>query len=304
MPITVYQPIMFGDTSSDLGGHTRSPGQAISLHLPGISDTQSLIGDADSLLGQAIGGDDTLTAFAYAGSLVIGDARTIGDRAHGGNDSVFAQSMTNAVALGDALTMSGRAQGGNDSVNAQGGTAAAYGDAYSMTDHARGGDDTVTGGGFPLATTHLYGDAQTLSGYAVGGNDVLIAAVSANVPVATAMYGDGEQLLGHAIGGNDTLVSATNGNDQMWGDAAVVAPTAVRGADTFVFSISNGHDQIMDFQPGVDHIQLNGFGFGSFSDLAQHIQYTPQGASIVFDANDSILIIGVTQLSASDFTLT
>jgi Ca2+-binding RTX toxin-like protein len=118
----------------------------------------------------------------------------------------------------------------------------------------------------------------------------------------STMYGDGAALLDHAKGGNDTLISG-KGNDRMWGDAATVAPTAQTGADTFVFSPPNGQDQIMDFQPGQDHIELKGFGFNNFNDVASHIQDTPNGALITFDANDSVLIVGVHHLSASDFLL-
>jgi Ca2+-binding RTX toxin-like protein len=169
----------------------------------------------------------------------------------------------------------------------------------TMTDHARGGNDVVTGYANDSVSgiAALYGDAKSLTGFAIGGNDKVIATSG-----STQMYGDGAELLDHSKGGDDTLISGT-GNDQMWGDAAVVAPTAQTGADTFVFSPPNGHDTINDFQPGKDHIELDGFGFGSFNDVANDIQYNANGALITFDPNDSIVVVGVNHLNASDFIL-
>src|SRR5262249_54404256 len=131
----------------------------------------------------------------------------------------------------------------------------------------------------------------------------LIAIVAGTAAVTTAMYGDGAELQGHARGGDDTLFSATSGNDQMWGGAAVVAPPARTGAGTFRVSPPHGHHHIMDFEPGSDHVQLNGFAFTGFADLANDIQYSAAGALITFDASDSILLAGISHLSASDFVL-
>lgn len=67
MAIAVYDPILFGDTSGDLGLRTRAAGQDISLHLPNLSDTQTLIGDSGGLRGRAVGGPDHLTSFDNVG---------------------------------------------------------------------------------------------------------------------------------------------------------------------------------------------------------------------------------------------
>jgi Ca2+-binding RTX toxin-like protein len=123
------------------------------------------------------------------------------------------------------------------------------------------------------------------------------------------MYGDSLELLDHAKGGNDTLISGP-GNDQMWGDAATVAPT---GADTFVFSLARinapspaiGHDQIMDFQPGQDHIELQGFSqVTNFDQVASHTTDTAQGSLITIDANNSILVTNDHNLTSGDFFFT
>ena len=269
MSIALDEPIIFGDSSGDLGGYARARGQTLSL--PGDIPNRTLIGDSHGLSGHAIGGNDVLSSTAFNTTIVIGDAVTIGGRARGGADHVVAVGRGTATAVGDAVTMNGHAQGGSDSVNVNTdyGPAIAYGDAQTMSDHAFGGNDVVMG-----SSTHgeidLYGDAETLSGYAAGGNDRLISG---------------------------------SGNERMWGDAANVAASAHTGADTFVFSPLNGHDTIMDFQTGKDHIDLSNYEFASFQDVAGDIQYTPDGALIAFDANDSVLVSGVHHLAATDFIL-
>lgn len=203
------------------------------------------------------------------------------------------------------------AHGGNDQVTGSGGhgsPASLYGDAETMSGHSMGGDDTITG--VTGAPEQMIGDASLLTNNAHGGDDLLIAGANTvpNVPQGgvNAMYGDGLTLSGHAHGGNDTLVSGQGSTDLMWGDAATVGPDATTGADRFVFAPANGHDQIMDFQLGKDIIELAGFGFTGFQDLASHFQATPDGVLISFDANDDILVHGVTpsQLTSSDFVFT
>jgi hypothetical protein len=171
----------------------------------------------------------------------------------------------------------------------------AYGDGETMSGHAVGGNDTVT------AHT-AYGDAQSLTDYAQGGDDLVAGRI--DYPnFQSALYGDGAELLGHATGGDDTIVGTTSAPDLMWGDAATVAATATTGADLFVFQPDNNHDQIMDFEPGKDRIELDGFGFSGFADLASHFQTTADGVLISFDADNDVLVRGVTvaQLTAGDF---
>ena len=79
MAVTLYEPIVFGDTDGQLGGRAKSAGQIISL--AGDVGTRSLVGDANGLLGRAQGGADTLTSFAMGATTVIGDAVTVAARA-------------------------------------------------------------------------------------------------------------------------------------------------------------------------------------------------------------------------------
>lgn len=285
---------VFGDTSGDLEDHARAGNQTIELH-----ENDSIVGDAAALLDHSRGGDDNLTRIFYTTGSVIGDALEMHDHAVGGNDTLvsFGGKVGAGYAFGDALDMGDHAAGGDDSLSVSGPyEAGAWGDAQHMTGHARGGDDVLAGSSGGAVS--LYGDAETLSGHAQGGDDRLSALASAH----SRLYGDGLELLDHAMGGNDTLVSG-GGDDVMYGDAETVASGATTGADTFVFSPGNGKDQIMDFESGKDHIQLQGFGFTSFEDLASHFQDTDQGLQISFDATNSVLVAGIHHLSSSDFLL-
>lgn len=307
MAITLLQPIVFGDTPGSMSGHAHAGAQTVFVNSnPG---SQTFVGDASTLLRYAIGGNDVLSSGGMAPNILIGDAITMSGRSRGGDDDVHANSEPPPTALGDAVTMSSGARGGNDTVYAVGGRfgpdgGPAYGDAETMSDRAKGGNDVVTGG-------IMYGDAQTLKGLAAGGNDTLIAFDAPLPQISSLMYGDGAELLGRARGGNDTLITGEGSNDRMWGDAAMVSPTAKLGADMFSFSPHNGRDAIEDFTPGQDHIQLVDFGFTGFNDVASLIQYTPDGALITFDTvsyynnplHDSILVAGINQLGAGDFIL-
>jgi hypothetical protein len=297
MAITLYQPIVFGDGDEALGGYAQADGQTISLAAD--IGVRSLVGDTRTLAGRALGGADTLTNFAFGEAVAIGDAVTVSGRAEGGNDSVLAGASGGAVALGDADLLNGRAKGGDDNVEARSDfNAVAYGDASEMSGYAQGGNDLVTGQnghGFAI----LYGDAGTLTGAARGGDDTVYGGGGK----ATQMYGDGAELLGRSRGGNDRVVSGSD-DDQMWGDAALVAVRAMRGLDTFAFSPGNSHDSIMDFAHGADHIELKGFGFSSFTDVESLLTYSSDGALIAFDANNSVLVVGINELVPSDFLFT
>jgi hypothetical protein len=237
--------------------------------------------------GHAVGGNDLL----LSGRLEYGDAETLSGHVHCGNDTLTGNTVSPYP-----LTL--------------------YGDGQTISDHVHCGNDSLTGGasasGPPYPGTRMYGDGQTISGHVHCGDDTLSAASAAtpfpsqpNPITETYMYGDGESLGGWARAGDDVLISGKNCNDQMWGDAAVMGPHVTAGRDLFVFQAPNGHDQIMDFQPGQDRIELKGFCFRCFQDLASHFQATPDGVLISFDANDDILLRGVTkgQLHPGDFLL-
>jgi hypothetical protein len=341
--VTLYHggSMQFGDGNKILSGHAVLPPGGTSIS--GGDDVPTrvayFVGDVNGITDHARGGDDTLV-FQHTSSpaadgpatTTIGDALYITDYASGGDDWVFAFAGTGAssiaTAIGDALRLSGHATGGNDLLDPQGMTlSVGIGDAISLTDYAHGGVDVVvlSGGGPHGSTTVGYGDAETMSGHSVGGGDIVTArtaygdaqtltddAQGGNDLVTgrldypsfeSTLFGDGAELLGNARGGEDTMVGDSSTADQMWGDAATLSPTATTGADLFLFHPGGGHDQIMDFELGKDRIEIDGFGFSGFADLASHFQTTSDGVLISLDADSDVLVRGVTvaQLNAADF---
>ncbi|CAN7647806.1 hypothetical protein LJR225_005083 [Phenylobacterium sp. LjRoot225] len=324
-------PIIFGDTSEDLADHAHGDADVLTVDSSEYPVLYlAAVGDARSLLDHAIGGNDTVTVSGFLAGEAVGDALLITDHARGGDDVVVSLLSRAGLALGDAETIAGHGSGGND----QCAGSLVYGDAFTITDQGQGGDDTIAiqeidqgavgygdagtmsghsrGGDDLLSAANagygqvLYGDAQTLTGLAHGGDDTLVAPLAPSFfGPTTSMFGDGSTLADHARGGDDVLISG-HGDDVMWGDAAVVGPRATTGADRFVFAQQNGHDQIMDFQLGKDHIELDGFGFSGFEELAANFQTTSEGVLISFDADADILVrnVSVNQLHSADFILT
>jgi hypothetical protein len=176
----------------------------------------------------------------------------------------------------------------------------------------------------------LYGDAKTMQ-KSSGGNDKLTGADGKGS--VTYLYGDAQFTDGKSKAGDDTLISG-QGNDQMWGDfGSELTRSSKRdvdcddrgeddegdddrdddhclpsvkqyaGKDTFIFAANNGEDTIFDFQHGLDTIKLKGIaGFQAFSDL--HIAASasqPSDSVIDFGNGNSITLVGVNHLEASDF---
>ncbi|MGY8706275.1 M10 family metallopeptidase C-terminal domain-containing protein [Bradyrhizobium sp. 18BD] len=120
---------------------------------------------------------------------------------------------------------------------------------FSATQLAYLGNGNYAAGN--VYNAYLYnGDTRSYIDNATGGsgNDTITGNAIANV------------LNGGA--GNDTL-SGGGGNDTLIGGPGVDILTGGAGADTFVFAAGNSspavgqHDQITDFTPGVDHIDLS-----------------------------------------------
>ena len=109
-------------------------------------------------------------------------------------------------------------------------------------------------------------------------------------------------------GGKD-LIFSSDGNDEMWGDPRPEDSWyGQTGRDNFVFAPDNGQDTIMDFQSGIDRIDLRQFAGEVDADtiddwLVNHASPSGTDTLIAFDANNSILVKHVAHLSANDFIL-
>ncbi len=151
--------------------------------------------------------------------------------AKGGNDDL------DGTALGDSFY----GGAGNDELNGQAGNDLLVDTRGNNSLSGGAGNDTVIGGG------------GTLNAQGGSGNDTLIGGIGNDVLNGGAgndtLRGDPT---GSFIAGNDRLI-AGSGNDVLEGGG---------GSDTFVFDRTNGDNRILDFERGVDMIDLQGFSVG------------------------------------------
>ena len=108
-----------------------------------------------TLDGKDHGSNDILTTPVHGGSsgleFFLGDADTMMDSARGGNDVLIGVNGADQrkVACGDAFMMEDSSRGGNDRIiGGTGGTGLQLlcGDACTLSDNARGGNDVIIGG--------------------------------------------------------------------------------------------------------------------------------------------------------------
>ena len=188
------------------------------------------------------------------------------------------------------------------------GTFGTNGDDYffsygAATYYGLGGNDTIIAGEYGKAhfsggdgDDYLRGSRwhDVLSGDA--GNDL----IDGNAGNDLMKGGSGNDTLKGSRGedelhggiGNDIIDGGVE-NDKLWGDA---------GKDVFVFGKNMAFDTIMDFEDGVDRIDV------SYCNLAAPPLVIDDGAgnALVFiDNNNKVLVLGVSaaQLTASDFIL-
>lgn len=103
-----------------------------------------------------------------------------------------------------------------------------------------GGNDSITGNRYADRINAQAGN-DTITGNA--GNDYLAGSAG------------NDRLLGGS--GTDTL-SGGSGNDRLVGSSGADRLAGGSGADRFVFGNSNGTDSILDFQNGIDKIEVAG----------------------------------------------
>jgi hypothetical protein len=97
MPITIYDQVVYGDTSGVLADHDRGQGQSILRNDP---NSTTLIGDAHAIIAHAAGGDDTLSETTVNSTSILGDAANLSGHAHGGDDSVQADANDDLLIRG------------------------------------------------------------------------------------------------------------------------------------------------------------------------------------------------------------
>ncbi|MCY1126185.1 calcium-binding protein [Frigidibacter sp. RF13] len=284
-------------------------------------------GNADDILQGNLGndrlygedGNDCLSAGEGNDSLYGGD----------GNDSLFGRTGDNYFDGGiglDTIVMEGgndTAYGGDDAdwIRVVGGPGLIYG--------GKGSDDIVGGS----AADTMYGGWGDDSIYGGDGTDVIDAGgnddfVSGNTGNDTILGGNGKDTV---YGGqDDDLIDGGDDNDSLSGDKGddiLIAGegrdrlSGGEGADIFRFlapsemGFGSGSDTIDDFTNGLDRLDFSGLGLHfagtAFTGAANQLIYTVSGgsATVWLDVNGdggadfSLLLTGVSWLSASDFTL-
>jgi Ca2+-binding RTX toxin-like protein len=305
----------------------------------GTSGADSLVGgvNGDSLDGGA--GDDALSGGA-GNDLLIGG---IGADALDGGDGIDRVSYRNAdagvyVHMGDVAQNTGEAAGDSYvSIEELEGTEfddTLMGPIGGGSVFGLGGNDAIVGlGGGPNqlfggdGNDSIYGDAfddfieggagdDIAFGYEgndtidVGpGNDYVVAGTGNDT--VTGGLGDDEI---HAGEGDDVLVGG-DGADLLFGNFGndVIDPGSGNdfilggpGDDTFVFRPGLGNNRIDDFAAGAaagDVIELQGLGVSTFADLQNLMAEWGGTTFIEFDADNSIILGGVSMasLTADDF---
>ena len=250
-------------------------GGAGSDTLGGLAANDAIAGNSgdDSLAGG--NGEDLLQGQAGADMLLGGwqsdwlDGGTGADRLVGDQEWLSSQGANDRLdggddadlLIGDATNIYASGKGGSDRLTGGAGDDILIGDGDVMTDNAKGGADTLDGGD---GNDWLYGDGRTSTAMVTGGADKL--------------YGGGGT--DHLIGGG--------GNDLLEGGA---------GADWFVFAPGSGADEITDFTPGADHIDLSAF------DIAyEQLNFATSADGVrISMGTDSIFVRGAQGFSPDDF---
>src|SRR3954470_22328184 len=85
MPITIFENLVYGDTSGTLGRANQARDDSLIRNDP---NSTTLIGDAHDLVANASGGDDTLVDTNLNSASILGDAFNLSDHARGGDDLI------------------------------------------------------------------------------------------------------------------------------------------------------------------------------------------------------------------------
>jgi Ca2+-binding RTX toxin-like protein len=156
------------------------------------------------------------------------------------------------------------------------------------------GDDYILGTTDPdriagkAGNDRIFGGAGDDTLYGGNGDDIIRGGQGNDI-----IYGGqgNDKLYG---GDGDDILRSKGGNDKFWGGA---------GADTFIYSSQSGRDKIMDFETGVDVIDLHKWkAVNSFEKVESHA--SEHGSDLWIKAGSEVLIIknfGLSDLDAGDF---
>lgn len=239
-------------------------------------------------------GNDTLSGGAGNDRLVggAGDDLLIGGP---GNDILKGKEGNNTLYGDDGDDRLTGSDTGDDLLNGGAGSDVLSG--LSGIDFLNGGDDD----------DWLYGGRgnDTLTGGA--GNDVLRGNLNdddlSGGTGSDSLFGGGGSDVLRGEEGRDYLLGE-NGNDWLDGGLGDDNLTGGSGTDTFVYrNLGYGYDRILDFENGIDLIDVSDFGFAGMADINPIAFDVAAGVRLVFGSGNVLLIEGLTEsdLDSGDF---
>ncbi|GLQ24203.1 hemolysin [Algimonas ampicilliniresistens] len=250
-------------------------------------DIQTFSDAADIIYG--LGGNDGLVLRGGDDSVFGGDGD---DTIYGqdGNDQLYGEGGVDRLIGGDGNDLLDGGLGNDVLLGGTGNDRLILGDGND-TAYGEDGDDFIDGG---AGGDTIFGGAgnDTLRG---GAGDDVIADISGNDDLDG---GDGNDVV-NALAGDDRV---TGGN----GDNIVLGGT---GADVF-YQAGRGIDRILDFQIGIDKIELSA-SVASFADLvaaAQDVTDVNGDSFVIISNGDNgqfvLANLSIADLSESDFIFT
>ncbi|MDX8354573.1 M10 family metallopeptidase [Cognatiyoonia sp. IB215182] len=289
----------------------------------GGTDTIRYSGSADVVIDlraatlqyEAGGGGFISNASGISGGYTIANGVVIENAIGGsGNDTLIGNDADNTLTGngGNDVLKSGS---GDDNIDAGGGNDNASGGTGDDEINAGSGNDTVNGNSgvdeitTSAGTNTIYGGSGGDSIFGGTGRDTIYAG-SGNDTVEG--NGDADTIFGGR--GNDDIDGGA-GNDLITGGLGQDTLTGGDGSDDFIFEFisdslvgAGNRDVILDFEVGVDDIDLSAFGGLNFSDditLSTSGGNTVVGIDVNGDNVDDmeIFVSGVTNLSQGDFLL-
>lgn len=171
----------------------------------------------------------------------------------------------------------------DDLVEASGGNDIVFGRAGWDVLNGGDGRDFLSGG---AGNDELYGGNGRDNLLGGKGHDVLSGGDGRD----NLKGGSGDDILSGGEG-RDTL-SGGQGDDILGGDGGNDLLRGGQGEDTFVFADGGGHDTVLDFQSGIDHIALDIEGIETFEDVLAVAEDRALGVELEFD-DSSVLLRGV-----------
>ena len=257
-------------------------GSALADFLDGASTRDALWGMAGNDTIRGLGGDDSINGGSGLDKLYGGDGNDL-LTGEGHLDELYGDAGSDII-IGDFAEVTAKRGAANDKLYGGAGNDILYGDGISLTG-TQGGKDYIWGG---AGNDVIFGDAGAIGVGGSGGDDTLYGEDGDDT-----IYGDGAAYATDATGGNDRITGGA-GNDVLYGG---------KGSDTFVYDTAGfGNDLIQDFTRTAGNRDLIDVAALKvrFADLA--ISYVSGNATIGFPGGGTIVLKGVADLTADDFS--